>query len=1253
MNRNCLGSQPFKYFVETDPTVPAYVKKITQDNIETWNLVLNKQDKLTAGKHIIIDNNEISFDHEIDEKQDYDYIKVKDTDIYNDLRLYYVTTNGKDFIPYNKIYPILDNTSYMQWQDGLYIRNNSIAEWSDLSGDYDSRYNYKAKADNLEGALNDENIIYSKLYLYNDDNKDDIWKEGLTFAREVLGANSICYIDNTVDNYNINDYRNNQLIHYLLSFNDQWDEEDIDYPSEDIVEFNVQNGERNNFFLFFINEKDLSNYVDIYIFSQTENNVYTKVLDDDLYNLTNEYYVYNRNIDTYTKITLESDSFKKRKNGLYVRTTIWDAETLLTAQNIEQLIYDFSETSYSRTWSNRYNNFIDNRLTDYVNNRINSLNLSNYPTKDYLNIKLNNLRNIIAENYIDNNEGERINEALSVKQNIISIAPMQMKYYDNNSGDNGTKIKFKDRKNNNEETVNGLKFENNKLSLALDILPDEDTNEIYKSKFNIEPGYNGSDFYNLLEFNYVSDKDTIYLTVPVATKIIDKTNVRAAVTVGALAKYLDGNFERKLLSFDSFVKLVDIESYKKTWGITGANWTTNDYKNLLKQWYDVTINWDDDNDQNIKNFYYDTHQRAIVTNTVTSNNIRVSEGYIKQEFNSEESFVNRNTNKVWYKLSNGNYVLITEGEEYSGNTEYYYLGDMTPSSQIPSCDAIARYTPVKLDILKEDNTNDYTFYLKNTIDEIIDSKELKLTDTFNSVADDINSVAHKIEIEVNSERYGEYTFKLKDAGGNDIDIATLNLPTERLVDHGEYDSVNNVIKLYFVGYEDNENIYTLTTDTQFDENKEYYEKSNDIYTLTTDTQFDENKEYYERKHNTNNDLKVFIPLTDVIENLNTKIDTTKQELEDEIVAAELETDNKTIKKYLKTDSNNFTLTEDVKFVSGKQYYELKDGIYVLSEDESKQANKNYYESNNVKNGKNTLYAVDGIIETEFTALGLKNGVGNITSGTVIPAGTTIIGLLKKMLVVPKDPTPYVPTVTLTTDSPVGTNTIQEVGTVVKPNMRYTFNQGSFIGTVAEFGTSYNQPADCEVDTVIYYNGSTVLNNYDKDEYTYELPEGTTTFKVNVSYTANTVTPIKNTGENSNVKINAGTAKAEKSVTAQYKYFIGYLDKTAVNTLTSADIRGLVYNDKFLKVNTTTSIDTIYKSNGYSIIIACPAKYKLNTITNGLGANIKSNFSNTGIVNITIGGESTCDYKVYIYPITNGAQVEFTGISFTTAATNEY
>ena len=71
------------------------------------------------------------------------------------------------------------------------------------------------------------------------------------------------------------------------------------------------------------------------------------------------------------------------------------------------------------------------------------------------------------------------------------------------------------------------------------------------------------------------------------------------------------------------------------------------------------------------------------------------------------------------------------------------------------------------------------------------------------------------------------------------------------------------------------------------------------------------------------------------------------------------------------------------------------------------------------------------------------------------------------------------------------------------------------------------------------------------------------------------------------------------------------------------------------------------SNGKSIVVACPAKYQLATIQNGVGANILPNFTSAGNVDVTTGSITT-SYKVYVYPITNGAAVEFKNVTLTKA-----
>lgn len=125
---------------------------------------------------------------------------------------------------------------------------------------------------------------------------------------------------------------------------------------------------------------------------------------------------------------------------------------------------------------------------------------------------------------------------------------------------------------------------------------------------------------------------------------------------------------------------------------------------------------------------------------------------------------------------------------------------------------------------------------------------------------------------------------------------------------------------------------------------------------------------------------------------------------------------------------------------------------------------------------------------------------------------------------------------------------------------------------------------------------------------------------------------------------------EIKVNGRYKYFVGYSTKTSYDQFDSAAIKALAAKTDNITVNGTTTVlndTTKLTSDGTSIIVACPAKYKLATITNGVGADILANFSSKGKVDYT-NGSVTTEYMVYVYPITNGAQVEFKNLTLTKA-----
>lgn len=120
---------------------------------------------------------------------------------------------------------------------------------------------------------------------------------------------------------------------------------------------------------------------------------------------------------------------------------------------------------------------------------------------------------------------------------------------------------------------------------------------------------------------------------------------------------------------------------------------------------------------------------------------------------------------------------------------------------------------------------------------------------------------------------------------------------------------------------------------------------------------------------------------------------------------------------------------------------------------------------------------------------------------------------------------------------------------------------------------------------------------------------------------------------------ATSATTTYTVTGAYKYFVGYSTNTAYTQFDSSSVRALTTKTGNLSSSTTVVGGTPTKSNGQSIVVTCPNTYELKQVQNGLGADIKANFSSVGEVSVTTGTIQT-PYTVYVYPITNGAVVEY-------------
>lgn len=352
-----------------------------------------------------------------------------------------------------------------------------------------------------------------------------------------------------------------------------------------------------------------------------------------------------------------------------------------------------------------------------------------------------------------------------------------------------------------------------------------------------------------------------------------------------------------------------------------------------------------------------------------------------------------------------------------------------------------------------------------------------------------------------------------------------------------------------------------------------------------------------------------------------------------------------------------------------------------------------------------------ILQKEIVVAGMDGqfGAGNYKNNDVIPAGTDIYTILQNILCKELYASPSNVTGTMTASIAEPTITLDksgtvEVGTLVTMNSATVANStvATTVQSVNGMTYGYSEADDDSVDSTATtiskswttaatggnYRMSATLTGFTADTTTHVqtvpltvnaqsmaktvlgcVAEGSNT--ITVSVTGDTFTGsvdgidsvyhCSNLGHTDAAKkttaiaaitkqvSNAPTNSKTVTVKGAYKYFMGYSTNTTFDQFDSTSVRALkTRTGDVNKDGTTTIVDaTEIVSNGQSIVVACPSKYKLATIKNGLGASILENFSSKGRVTVTCGSISV-EYMVYVYPITNGAKVEFKNVTLTNA-----
>lgn len=295
----------------------------------------------------------------------------------------------------------------------------------------------------------------------------------------------------------------------------------------------------------------------------------------------------------------------------------------------------------------------------------------------------------------------------------------------------------------------------------------------------------------------------------------------------------------------------------------------------------------------------------------------------------------------------------------------------------------------------------------------------------------------------------------------------------------------------------------------------------------------------------------------------------------------------------------------------------------------------------VKIASGTLYSTDSYIEDDFTVLGGQ--CGQLSAGTYISGGTTVMQLLKQMLVKLADCDVQYPTCTLT-DQKIAN--VVEVGTSLTVTPSSSYEDGKFIYSQENYGIYSTLAAGCTSGNVTYTVSSKSQSTTIKTSTSFNAVEGINSLSCKCEYSASTVKPKKNDGSESGKSIPAGTTSSStQSTTGKYKYYIGCTTATAISDLSEENIKAITSGKSgWTETAGTTTIYNEWTSNGNSIFVATIGS--LSSFKDSLSnESLIPNFSR-GTKTINIGGNSSSSYNVYLWPITSGAIIKAKDIVIT-------
>ena len=291
--------------------------------------------------------------------------------------------------------------------------------------------------------------------------------------------------------------------------------------------------------------------------------------------------------------------------------------------------------------------------------------------------------------------------------------------------------------------------------------------------------------------------------------------------------------------------------------------------------------------------------------------------------------------------------------------------------------------------------------------------------------------------------------------------------------------------------------------------------------------------------------------------------------------------------------------------------------------------KKYLDFEGLKTFKSnmTTYIDDGdSTSSEMTVqLGSGGSIGNYKTGDIIPEGTTLEAILKKILMKQIPPTYTSPAVSISNNGGTAAGNY-EYGTIITPKVKATYNKNDGGNLIS----------------ISIKQGSTTVATGDTSPLTYAASESISlinsiSFSASCSYDEGTIKDDNLGDPYSTGHIAAGTKSSSNYTFNPYRqgYFWGVLDTDSSVPLTSDIIRNGTKKNGSYSSGSISNIKASTVANRKRIFIACPATNKGVTkviMPSAMNADCTVDFVKQSTT-ITVEGANSStgiEYNVWVY-----------------------